>query len=355
MKNSIPLLVIVLISYGCLNKKPNNKIVDVHFNRTYRLESQPIKNTNIYCPNDHALIENYLLSVNLCHDTLINAIDLGKMESRYIIPKGKGPSEAIRLEYSGQIQKSGDITKAGFFDRSRKNFLWIDPQKVIKGSYRDIEVEKIPEKIGIGEDLFRTDDGWAGTDLSGDGLLFLYNENTNDTQWLDYEPKLSYRISDPRVKSHIYYSETKYNASLNKYICALRYFPLVHVINSRCQIEKTFRFKKKYDEPRIMREQGLPNDASPIYFWNVISTNSFIYILRANISVKEYKNGSLQNTSLYVVDWDGKGQCKIDFDSPVANIEIDFHNKLIYGISPKDLENPLVRIQIPDHLKQYFK
>lgn len=343
------LILPILVLFGLSScRTDNDKILNDNFPVMVELVTEEIKEIELLCPGDLIFVDGYLMLINNCNEKLLQVVRMDDMQSGFFIGKGNGPSEFHSLQYSGHKQGDSLLLRT-----SHRTSAWVRPAKLLNNE--PVDLQKISEPVQAGSlasNVFHFPWGWMRTDLMDQHLVVFQDAQGNPTRTVPYGPDLSYDIREEDA-GYIYYSTSSYNASQQKFVTALWYFPYFFIYG-KDEEPIAVRTQKDYQEPVFELQKTLPVSGTKTYYDHAKSSDKYIYLYKTNLSVGQPEEEAEPVVEIF--DWQGNKVAKVGFDRKVGMMDFDFANGIIYGLSYCFEENRLfvVKAQVPDEFKEYF-
>lgn len=315
-------------------------------NQSAKVEALPFSTD---APRFFAVIEDHLLTVNCRYDTVLRVIDLKSGNTRAFGLRGKGPNEFLNIM---DIYNDTENHVVHLADADHGKIFSLPHSSILQASTDGMTQTPMPMKRTLFTQMFPTKDGVAYTPLNGADLLTIQNNN-GETFSLAHPDLLPYELHGEQ-KAYMYYSAMAHCAKRNKTVLALRYFPYFLIINHKGEVEKTVQTRAKYTDPRFAGNTINPTDETQIFYWQVVLSDSHIYLLDAGVTQRDYVNDVIK-TSIEIYRWDGTPVERITPDYMFGNIVINPKTKDIYGISSKNMDRPIARLVLNKQLQGYIE
>jgi len=338
MKIYFKALLVLTVIGGCCNTQSRNKLSVILPNNLTNLE--------ILCPRDLIMVDSFLVILNPCYDPIFQILNTKSGEIKLFGKKGKGPNEFINV-----LNLTNDIRKGIFYilDVGKKEIFYLSPSKLFSNQSPIINKTKLPDKYNITGDLFYFRKTWIGTDLSGKSSMFFINETTGQEKEIGFLPNVR-PVYPEQTRSYLYRANAKIDAQKGKILTALNYFPIIRIINSTGDIEKEFITQENYLDPVLNKNKGFPVGTTPLYYFDVESTENSIFVLNANCTQQDLQNNDFSKSQIDVFNWKGNLQTTIKSNTPIGNFTLDPEENKIYALSINSPEVIIIEMQIPDSL-----
>ncbi len=302
-----------------------------------------------WCPRSLDYLNNHLVIINNCKDSLLQLVDLENMTTEMYAPKGEGPEEFLYLRSHGQIEVHQNSRHLRLIDsHKRKAYLF-----GTENHKKFVDEKKLPREIVFWKDLLHLgDQDWIYSPLNSTSFITIFR-NDELSKDISFFPEVETYYSND-VVNYAYYNITAYDNERNKIVSALRYFPGIVIFNDDGDKLHTY-LDEYYKEPEFRSKHPIPTNNPMFYYNNVKTTKNYIYAMNYNVSFEAFqKDESKTRGVLEVFDWELNLMAVFHFDRPIGNITIDVENMRIYGFSTDFDEHALCKINIPVEYYRFF-
>ena len=306
-----------------------------------------IKSSDIGEIVDMAIIDSYLISDEIFSDKIFKLYNLrtGKLISNFI-NKGKGPNEMLYPE-AINYYKPDFFT---LFDGNKRELIYFSLNEILNKNYRFYNKKKVEaEGFWVSKSYLLNDSLLLCTGFFKKGQYLLYDLNSKTfNNFLDYPPDEKLKGVTNEIKGRAFQGQISVRPNGGKFANATRgVFEICEIKNA--DIKRIFRKTYFSPECKIIHNNVAFSSASPYGFHSITSTDSYIFLIYSERSMKEYGDEYYAGNNLLVFDWDGNPVVNFILDRYLKNFALDVSQMKIYGFctNSNSGEPEIVTYQLP--------
>lgn len=334
MKNIYLILLLLLISASCTNKKENtNRLLVNEFpvEKHVMLDSLNVEPV-LFFIGDMLIVGDYLVTVDIKNDIFFQFFDLPNLN--YIgefVRRGEGPEDEIVIFPS--LQR---IRKNVFSYRS------LDKQKVV--AYDELEKKiSVINEYQISNDYMNV----LNSFLMGDQLLGYDMQGESTKEFISYN-FLSKKIGEfgsnyPNVdflvetsRKNVLFSKTMANnADDSKFVALYDKLPLIRIYDANGNVKSESEFINNQLTPSAYAKNNIDNadlSSLTVNYLKLKVTDNYIYGLYSGKTHEEL--GALKSSDLcneiHIWDWSGKPVKRLILNKSVSNFAVSLDDSYIF-------------------------
>lgn len=211
---------------------------------------------------------------------------------------GQGPNDFLFPFFLNHNEEmAGCFT---VYDVNTASFKKLEYESLMKGNQNAMSSVRMPSPLIGSPNLTQLTDGsfWGNID-SGQGLFFIYKEDTKELKWIDFPENLLQPKGDFTVMNM---NRISVNENQGKVVSAMGYYNLLFLYDIEGNLSKKVQLGNEPIRPTIIGEHHISGD-NLICCRDIESTNEAIYVLMQNVKEKNFENMDNPPSRIIVLDW----------------------------------------------------
>jgi hypothetical protein len=337
MKRFFYFLIIVLC-FSC-KEKENIKTEQIQIPEPNEMEIVETTLIPAKCAIDNFIMVDSLLLMTTYCDSMCFSV-YNKFTHEFVISFGNKGNRQFDISFPLLYkQENYDAEKILAYDSDLCRNITINLDSIVKGynPYSQIKFTRQDKELWwTGELSHINENKIVGSNMasfSGDGMFFIYNTQTKEKQWIDFNPKYEYDIND--YLRFVYDNVIATSKNRQSIAVAFRSIDMICLYDFDGSCKKRICFSE-LKKPVVDKKRKIIDEDEKLYFFRIFGTEKYFYAVRGNISTADILNGINYQPDILKFNWDGELIDNYSFKKPINAICIDEDRMRLYIVTSTD-------------------
>lgn len=321
----------------------SDSIEVVDFPEIETIAGEKISSIDPYSLGSMKVIDNYLVIINADGDNIFQIYDVNTDSLiMQVGRRGKGPNEFLNPLFTSYCKKHDNSLEV--FDTRRRRIINIDVKKTILDNSLVSCRKKLPNKIGVVENVWYQSDSMICYQGENEGRFSIfYTTNTS-------KKKIPYQVENLKIdmSEHFEYGLFSSDIYLDPYRKLIVAMPYKVGQIDYYNFEGEFLYSTSFEDKNKLKAYIKNPKKNPIKtnLMEVKADFSTIYVL--NLNADDSKMNGMENgcSELLLFDWLGNPIKKYILDRIIMRFAIDDNNQCIYGYAPFESDYPIIKYKL---------